>query len=44
MIEFEVRTAQPQDWEVIADFNSRLAAETEGKTLQPEVILSLIHI
>ena len=38
MIEFKVRTARLEDWAVIADFNSRLAAETEGKTLQPEVI------
>lgn len=38
MIQFEVRTARMEDWEVIADFNSRLAAETEGKALPPDVI------
>lgn len=36
--EFDIRSAQAEDWEVIADFNSRLAAETEGKLLNPETI------
>ncbi|MBS0204941.1 MAG: GNAT family N-acetyltransferase [Planctomycetes bacterium] len=36
--EFEIRTARVEDWEVIAEFNSRLAAETEGKSLNPETI------
>jgi GNAT superfamily N-acetyltransferase len=36
--QIEIRTAEVDDWQVIADFNSRLASETEGKTLQPEII------
>ncbi len=35
---FEIRAAKMEDWPVIAEFNSRLAAETEGKSLQPEII------
>lgn len=35
---FEVRLARLEDWEAIAEFNTRLAAETEGKSLKPEVI------
>ena len=34
----EIRLAMPDDWDVIADFNCRLAAETEGKTLVPSII------
>jgi GNAT superfamily N-acetyltransferase len=34
----EIRLAVPDDWDVIADFNCRLAAETEGKTLVPSII------
>src|SRR5262249_43147675 len=33
-----VRQARPSDAAVIADFNTRLAAESEGKQLQPAVI------
>jgi GNAT superfamily N-acetyltransferase len=35
---FEIRPAVPEDWEVIADLNTRLAAETEGLELVPAVI------
>jgi len=35
-----IRQAITQDAQAIADFNSLMAMETEGKTLQPEVILS----
>ena len=33
-----VRLALPEDWEVIADFNTRLASETEGKSLVSSTI------
>jgi ribosomal protein S18 acetylase RimI-like enzyme len=33
-----IRQAIPEDWPVIADFNTRLALETEGRTLVPAVI------
>jgi ribosomal protein S18 acetylase RimI-like enzyme len=33
-----IRPAKIDDWQVIADFNTRLAAETEGKTLVPPTI------
>jgi len=33
-----IRLAQPQDAETIADFNTRLAAETENKQLDPATI------
>jgi GNAT superfamily N-acetyltransferase len=36
----EIRMAVRDDWSVIADFNTRLATETEGKTLVPAVIES----
>jgi GNAT superfamily N-acetyltransferase len=36
--QFEIRPAGMEDGAVIAEFNSRLAAETEGKSLQPDVI------
>lgn len=35
---FEVRPARMDDLAVIAEFNRRLAAETEGRTLQPDII------
>lgn len=35
-----IRQALPQDAQTIADFNCLMALETEGKTLQPEIILS----
>lgn len=34
-----IRQALPKDAQAIADFNSLMAQETEGKTLQPEIIL-----
>ena len=33
-----IRLALPDDWEAIAEFNSRLATETEGKSLIRETI------
>lgn len=36
--QFRIRPAQFEDWPIIADFNIRLAAETEGKTLQQDII------
>ena len=33
-----VRTARPDDWPTIVEFNCRLAEESEGKRLQPEKI------
>jgi GNAT superfamily N-acetyltransferase len=33
-----VREAQPRDHAVIVAFNARLAAETEGKSLEPEIL------
>lgn len=33
-----IRPAVPDDWETIAEFNIRLAHETEGKTLDPATI------
>lgn len=35
---FEIRSARIEDWAVIAEFNCRLASETEGKSLSPETI------
>lgn len=35
---WEIRPAQFDDWSVIAEFNTRLAAETEGKRLEPGTI------
>ncbi len=36
--DWEIRPARFDDWPVIADFNTRLAAETEGKRLDPDTI------
>lgn len=36
--QIEIRSASVDDWAVIADFNRRLASETEGKVLRPEII------
>jgi GNAT superfamily N-acetyltransferase len=36
--QFRIRSARFEDWPIIADFNIRLAAETENKTLQRDVI------
>ena len=35
---FEIRPAQFDDWPTIADFNTRLADETEGKQLESDTI------
>lgn len=35
---WEIRPAQFDDWPTIADFNTRLAGETEGKRLEPDTI------
>ena len=37
-MEFTIREARPADAETIAAFNSAMAEETEGKSLDPEVI------
>jgi len=37
---FPIRPAGPGDCEIIAEFNCRLAAETEGKRLNPETVLA----
>ena len=34
----EIRLARFDDWPTIADFNTRLADETEGKRLEPDTI------
>ena len=36
--ELQIRPAVLDDWPVIADFNTRLADETEGKHLDPDTI------
>ena len=36
--EITIRPATFEDWETIVDFNSRLALETEGKSLKPTVV------
>lgn len=38
MQQIAIRAASPDDFRVIADFNCRLAIETENKTLVPEVV------
>lgn len=38
--ELVIRPATPDDAPALADFNTRLAVETEGKRLAPEVILA----
>ena len=35
---FEIRTALPDDWETLVEFNCRLAEETEDKRLDPATI------
>ena len=35
---FQIRLAVSSDWEAITDFNSRLASETEGKTLVAQTL------
>jgi len=36
--QLQIRPAVLDDWPVIADFNTRLADETEGKRLEPDTI------
>jgi len=38
MCELQVRSAVPDDWPTIADFNHRLAIETEDTHLDPETL------
>ncbi len=38
MSRFEIRPAQPDDWETIVEFNCRLAEESEETRLDPEKI------
>lgn len=38
MHEIEIRVAAPADRDVIAEFNCRLATETEGKSLVPQTV------
>jgi ribosomal protein S18 acetylase RimI-like enzyme len=37
-LEFDIRDATPDDWEIIVDYNIRLAAETENKSLDRATI------
>lgn len=37
-MKFDIRTAGPADGPTLADYNSRMAEETEGKALDPELI------
>jgi ribosomal protein S18 acetylase RimI-like enzyme len=37
-MEFTIRNAKPADGSVISSFNSAMAEETEGKTLDPDLI------
>lgn len=37
-MDFTIRTARPGDADIIADFNAAMARETEGKTLDPDLI------
>lgn len=34
-LNFEIRNATPDDWPTIVEYNIRLAAESEGKNLEP---------
>ena len=38
VVEIEIRDATPADGAIIADYNSKMAGETEGKALDPDVI------
>ncbi|HEY4259680.1 MAG TPA: GNAT family N-acetyltransferase [Schlesneria sp.] len=40
----QIRQATTHDWEVIADFNTRLASETEGKQLDCETIQAGVQV
>jgi ribosomal protein S18 acetylase RimI-like enzyme len=37
-VDIEIRDATPADGPVIADYNSKMAVETEGKSLDPDMI------
>lgn len=37
-MKFEIRNATPADGEIIARFNSPIAAETEGRLLDPDIV------
>ena len=37
-MKFDIRAARPEDGPTLADYNSRMAEETEGKALDPELI------
>jgi GNAT superfamily N-acetyltransferase len=37
-VPLRIRNARPEDAAVVAEFNARLAAETEGRTLEPAVL------
>lgn len=39
-MEIQIRDAQPQDETIIANFNSRMALETEGRALTPKIVNS----
>jgi hypothetical protein len=34
-MKFDIRAARPTDGQTVADYNSRMAEETEGKALDP---------
>ncbi len=36
---FSIRDAMPADAGIIADFNNRMAEETEARTLDPDLIV-----
>jgi GNAT superfamily N-acetyltransferase len=38
MADLSIRDARPDDLDVIIDYNARLALETEGKELDPEIL------
>lgn len=38
VMEFTIRDAGPEDRDTIADFNARMAEETEGKSLNPNIV------
>jgi len=40
---YTIRRASPADAEVVADFNARLAVESEGKTLDLALLLPGVH-
>lgn len=42
--EVRIRAARPSDAEVIAEFNRRLASESEGRELDPDTLLSGVRM